>query len=144
MAQGTAADLARRYAEEVINGHRLDLVDEIFAPHAVFNDPVAPGGVARGREAIKAFFAAVQQAMPDLHFMIDDIFGSGDCAAWRGTVRVTLQGTFGPLPATGKSATSPIAEIFRVADGRITEVWVYFDTLSVMQQFGVIAVPAGV
>jgi hypothetical protein len=32
----------------------------------------------------------------------------------------------------------PIAEIFRIADGQIVEVWVYPNTLSIMQQFGVI------
>jgi steroid delta-isomerase-like uncharacterized protein len=144
MTQGTAADLARRYAEEVINGKHLDLVDELFARDAVFHDPVAPGGVARGREDIKAFFAAVQQAMPELRFTIEETFGTADRGVWRGTVGATLRGALGPLPATGKSATAPITEIFRVAGGQIHEVWVYLDTLSIMQQFGIIPVPASV
>ena len=43
MTHGTAADVARRHVAEIINGRRLDLVDELYAPHAVYNDPVAPG-----------------------------------------------------------------------------------------------------
>src|SRR5439155_26268969 len=54
MTHGTAADFARRHVEEIINGRRLDLVDELYAPDAVYNDPVAPGGTARGRDEIKA------------------------------------------------------------------------------------------
>jgi steroid delta-isomerase-like uncharacterized protein len=141
MTQGTAAEFARRHAEEIINGRRLDLVDELYAPDAVFNDPVAPGGAARGREEIKAFFSALVQAMPDFRFTIEDNFGTADRGLWRGTISATLRGEYGPFPATGKSATSPIVEVFRIAEGQIVEVWVYLDTLSVMQQFGLIPTP---
>ena len=142
MTHGTAADFARRHVEELINGHRLDLVDELYAPDAVYNDPVAPGGTARGRPEIKAFFSAIFQAMPDVRFTIEDNIGTADRGLCRGTISATLRGDFGPLPATGKSATAPIAEIFRIADGKIVEVWAYPDTLSIMQQFGIIP-PAG-
>ncbi len=143
MAQGTAADFARRHVEEIINGRRLDLVDELYAPDAVYNDAVAPGGTARGRQEIKAFFSAIFQAMPDVRFTIEDNFGTADRGLCRGTISATLRGDFGPFPATGKSATSPIAQIFRIADGQIVEVWVYSDTLSIMQQFGIIPTSGG-
>ena len=78
MTDGTAADFARRHVEEIINGRRLDLVDELYAPGAVYNDPVAPGGTARGRQEIKAFFSAIFQAMPDVRFTIADNFGTAD------------------------------------------------------------------
>jgi steroid delta-isomerase-like uncharacterized protein len=143
MTHDTAADFARRHVEEVINGRRLDSVDELYAPDAVYNDPVAPGGTARGRQEIKAFFSAIFQAMPDVRFTIEDSFGTADRGLCRGTISATLRGDFGPLPATGKSATAPIAEIFRIANEQIIEVWVYPDTLSIMQQFGLIPAPAG-
>ena len=143
MTQGTAADFARRHVEDIINGRRLDLVDELYAPDAVINDPVAPGGAARGRHEIKAFYSAVFQAMPDVRFTIEDNFGTADRGLCRGTISATLRGDFGPLAATGKSATAPIAEIFRIADGQIVEAWVYPDTLSIMQQFGIIPASGG-
>jgi steroid delta-isomerase-like uncharacterized protein len=143
MTHDTAADFARRHVEEVINGRRLDSVDELYAPDAVYNDPVAPGGTARGRQEIKAFFSAIFQAMPDVRFTIEDSFGTADRGLCRGTISATLRGDFGPLPATGKFATAPIAEIFRIAKEQIIEVWVYPDTLSIMQQFGLIPTPAG-
>ena len=142
MAHGTAADFARRHVEDIINGRRLDLVDELYAPDAVYHDPVAPGGTARGRPEIKTFFSAIFQAMPDVRFTIEDNFGTADRGVCRGIISATLRGDFGPLPATGKSATAPIAEIVRIADGQIVEVWVYPDTLSIMQQFGIIP-PSG-
>jgi len=143
MTHGTAADFARRHAEEIVNGRRLESVDELYAPDAVYNDPVAPGGTARGRHEIKAFFSAIFEAMPDVRFTIEDNFGTTDHGLCRGTISATLRGSFGPLPATGNSAIAPIAEIFRIADGQIVEVWVYPDTLSIMQQFGLIPASGG-
>ena len=122
MTHGTAADFARRHVEEIINGRRLDLIDELHAPDAVYHDPVAPGGTARGHPEIKAFFSAIFQAMPDVRFTIEDHFETADRGLCRGTIRATLRGDFGPLRATGRSATAPIAEIFRIADGQIVEV----------------------
>jgi steroid delta-isomerase-like uncharacterized protein len=143
MTHGAAADFARRHVEEIINGRRPDLIDELYAPDAVYNDPVAPAGTARGRHEIKAFFSAIFQAMPDVRFTIEDNFGTADRGLCRGTISATLRGDFGPLPATGKSATASIAEIVRIADGQIVEVWVYPDTLSIMEQFGFIAISGG-
>ena len=136
-----ATYFVRRHAEEIINGRRLDLVDELYAPDAVFHDPLARGGAAHGREEIKSFFASLVQAMPDFRFTIEDAFGTADRSVWRGVVSATLQNEFGPLPATGKHASVPITELFRVVDNRIAEVWVYLDTLSVMQQFGIVPTP---
>jgi steroid delta-isomerase-like uncharacterized protein len=143
MTHSTAADVGRRHVEEIINGRRPDLVDELYAPDAVYNDPVAPGGTARGRKEIKAFFSAIFQAMPDVRFTIEDNFGTADLGVCRGTISATLRGDFGPLPATGKSATAPIAEIFRIAGGQIAEAWVYPDTLGIIQQFGIIPAAGG-
>ena len=47
MAHSTAADVARRSAEEVVNGEHLDLVDDLLAPDGVCKIPRPPGGVAR-------------------------------------------------------------------------------------------------
>jgi hypothetical protein len=66
--------------------------------------------------------------MPDFRFTVEDAFGTADPRLWRGVVSATLRGDFGPLPATGKSPTSLITEIFRIADVQIVEVWVYLDT----------------
>jgi hypothetical protein len=51
MAHSTAADVARRSAEEVVNSEHLDLADDLLAPDGVFKIPRPPGGVARGPHA---------------------------------------------------------------------------------------------
>src|SRR5258708_24422648 len=115
MTHGTAADFARRHVEEIINGRRPDLIDELYAPDAVYNDPVAPGGTARGRHEIKAFFSAIFQAMPDGRVTIEDNFGTADGGLCPGPIRATLRRDCGPLPPPGQSATSPSAHVVRRA-----------------------------
>jgi ketosteroid isomerase-like protein len=117
MTQVTAADFARRHVEEIING-RLDRVDELYAPDAVYHDPVAPGGTARGRHEIKAFFSAIFQAMPDVRFTIEDNFGTADRGLCRGTISATLRGDFGPLPATASRPPLPLPRSFGSRTGR--------------------------
>ena len=142
MAQGTAADFARRHAEEIINGQRLDLVDELYAPDAVFNDPGAPGGVVRGRQEIKALLATAFQAMPDFHFSIEDNFGTADHGLWRGTVSATLRGDLGP------SCHRKVRHLAHGRDlsdrGRADRRGLgLLDTLSISHQLGLIPTPGG-
>ena len=44
--------------------------------------------------------------------------------------------TMGPVPATGKRVTFTGMTTARVANGKIVEDWVYWDTQSVLQQLG--------
>ena len=140
MTQGTAADFARRHVEEIINGRRLDLVDELY-PRALCTTTPLPQA-ARPGAAMRSRPSSRRSSKPCLMSASPSRTTSGprtaDRGLCRGTISATLRGDFGPLPATGKSATAPIAEIVRIADGQIVEVWVYPDTLSIMQQFGLI------
>jgi predicted ester cyclase len=42
------------------------------------------------------------------------------------------------MPPTGKQVTGSGISIHRIADGKIAEAWVNFDTLGMLQQLGVI------
>ena len=46
------------------------------------------------------------------------------------------------MPAAGKSFTSQGVEIFRVANGKLVERWVFIDQLPVMRELGIIPKPA--
>ena len=52
------------------------------------------------------------------------------------TCRATHQGPLWGIPATGKSVTFDVIDIFTVAGGQLTEHWAVADFLSVMQQLG--------
>jgi predicted ester cyclase len=42
------------------------------------------------------------------------------------------------MPATGKRFTITGITIFRIADGKIKDMWFNFDSLGMMQQLGII------
>jgi predicted SnoaL-like aldol condensation-catalyzing enzyme len=46
----------------------------------------------------------------------------------------------GTLPASNKSFEMPVVNVFRFADGKVTEHWAAFDMLGFLQQLG--AIPA--
>jgi predicted ester cyclase len=50
----------------------------------------------------------------------------------------THLGPMGPIPATGRKVTLNGCDVFRVANGKIQELYLGQDAMSLMQQLGVI------
>lgn len=69
------------------------------------------------------------------------MLAEGDKVAVRYTGSGTHQGDFAGIPASGKRVTIKGIDMFRMADGKITEEWLNFDQLSMLQQMG--AIPTG-
>jgi predicted SnoaL-like aldol condensation-catalyzing enzyme len=99
-----AESLARRMYAAASAGD-VAAVDEIFAED-FFSHPMQK----RGREPVRAAWQAILGRFPDFRAEAQDILVDGDRVAVRGRVL-----------AGGQDAT--LMEIFRVADGRIAELW---------------------
>ena len=129
--------LVRRYAEELLNQKNLDLFDEIFAPEFVLYgaDPDQVSSV----EDLKQFFVMLRSGFPDFQVTIEDLFAAEeDKVVLRFTFRGTHQGEFMGIGPTGNRVTMPGIDIFRIADGKIVELWNQEDVLGMMQQLGAI------
>ncbi|MFJ9691868.1 ester cyclase [Kitasatospora sp. NPDC101183] len=101
--------LAQRM-HEAFNTRDIAAADEIFAP-GFYSHPLR-GGV----EAVKAAWTAMLTACPTARTVVEDVLVDGD--------RVALRSTVYGLPAGGADAAAgTMLEIFRVAEGRITELW---------------------
>jgi steroid delta-isomerase-like uncharacterized protein len=131
--------LVRRYVEEVVNRRNLDLLDEIFA--ADFVQYGAEPDQVSGVEDLKQFFVMLRSGFPDFQGTIEDLFAAGDRVVLRFTFRGTHQGEFMGVAPTGTQVTMPGIDIFRVAEGRIVELWGQEDMLGMMQQIGAIPEP---
>jgi predicted SnoaL-like aldol condensation-catalyzing enzyme len=112
--------IARRWNEEGFNGHRLDLIDELFHPN--YTQRAGTDGawsiILQGREAAKAALGQIIRAYPKGKLVIEDIFGAGDKVA----MRVSLYDNEGKLGAL-------ILTIYRIVDGQILDDW-YCNTLA--------------
>lgn len=69
---------------------------------------------------------------------IEDMVAEEEKLASRYTVSGTFQNDFFGIPATGKKATWTGINIYRFASGKKVEAWWNKDTLTMLQQLGVI------
>jgi steroid delta-isomerase-like uncharacterized protein len=133
--------IVRRWIEEGWNKGNLSVVDQVYAVNVVQHDPGSPAPVASSA-ALKQYVGVFLTAIPDLHFAIDDLIAEGDKVAWRFTSRGTQTGPLMNIPPTGKVANVTGMVLFRLAEGKIAEVWVNYDNLGLLQQLGVIPMMA--
>jgi len=68
------------------------------------------------------------------------LIAEGDLVVAHHTHHVTHSGEFMGMPPTGKKIAVQGIEIFRLADGRIVEMWHQDDMLSLFQQLSMISV----
>ncbi len=128
--------------QEVFNKGDLDLADKLIAPNAINHDPQQPPGVPSGPQGLKVAVTMLRNAFPDDHHTIDDLVAEGDKVVVRTTHSGTHQGSFLGLAPTGKHIINTSIHIFRIASGKIVEVWANRDDLGVLQQLGAIPAPA--
>ncbi|MFN8418040.1 MAG: ester cyclase [Anaerolineae bacterium] len=133
--------IVRRWVENGWNEQNVALIDELFTPDFVQHEPGAPLPVSNIEE-LKLFVNAYLTALPDTHFVIDDLFAEGDKVVWRFTVTGTHNGALFGIPATGTRAQVTGIIIFRLVGSKMAEAWLNLDTLGMLQQIGVIPVNA--
>jgi steroid delta-isomerase-like uncharacterized protein len=129
----------RRFIEEFKNKANHDIVDELFAPNFVhhFQDPRIP----RGREGFKMLGKSVAMAFPDVHVEIEDLVAEGETVVERNTVTATHKGEFNGIPATGRKVTWTEIDLYKLQDGKVTELWPEIDFLGLLTQLGAIPGP---
>jgi steroid delta-isomerase-like uncharacterized protein len=91
--------------------------------------------------AAERFVVSFRVAFPDGPLSIDDLIAEGDRVAHRWTVHGTHQRDFEGIPATGRLVTMTGIFIYRIAGGRVVEIWASVDDLGLLQQLGVVPVP---
>jgi steroid delta-isomerase-like uncharacterized protein len=109
-------------------------IDELVEPDAMIRTPLPLKVI--GAQALKAVFATLHRAYPDLHVTVEDLIAEGDKVVSRNSVTGTHQGEYMGLPPTGKSVTYNEIFIFRFVNGRIAETWGVVDVFSQMRQLG--------
>jgi steroid delta-isomerase-like uncharacterized protein len=132
--------LLQRMFGEVLTGHNLAVLDEVFHADYVEDDP--PPGMGPGLEGLREWLAGWIMAFPDARWALEEQIADKDRVWSRSTWQGTHQGPFLGIPPTGKKVTVAAWTIDRFADGKIAESRIIMDTLGIMQQLGVIPAPA--
>jgi steroid delta-isomerase-like uncharacterized protein len=136
-------EVARRYREELWNRGALGVAEEIFAATCVHHtfDPITPA-LEDGPEGAKNMVTAYRTAFPDTRFTFDDLFAEGDRVLIRWTAQGTHTGSLMGVAPTQMKVTVHGMDVYRVAEGKIQEIWINWDTMGFMQQLGLEPLPA--
>lgn len=108
----------------------LSLVSDDMTVHTQVPD------IAPGRDGFRAFMQVFFSAFPEQHVEVHEMIAEGDRVLARHTHHVVHGGDFAGLPPTGRTATVDGLELFRVRDGKVTEMWHHDDLLGLLQQLG--------
>jgi steroid delta-isomerase-like uncharacterized protein len=127
-------NIVRRY-QEIYNSNNLDNLLEVVSEDLL--TPKIMAGVPHGVEGAKAAHQIMLAGFPDYQTVIDDLIAEGDKVATRITMTGTHTGDFMGIPATGKSVSFTGIYIARIAKGKIVEHWGEEDSVSLLQQLGV-------
>lgn len=124
--------LVRRYVEEVLSANRMEKLDEMLGPDFKDSTPGALGSET-GPNIIREAQGRIRALFPTVQYQIDELVAEGDKVAARYTVRATTKEEEGiasrKVEITGMT-------LFRIADGRIREVWIINDQMELYRQLG--------
>ena len=130
--------IAYRFAEEWNKGNlegAVALMDENIVDHN-------PGpGQAPGKAGAKQSLAAFFTAFPDLKITNDFVLADDDRVVDHGTARGTHKGNLFGIPATNKPVEITYTDIYRIANGKIAELWHIEDVPAIMVQIGAMPAP---
>lgn len=135
---GDGISLVRRGIEAVNSGTMAQVAPEILAPDFVRHDLAEAFPEFTTATGVSDLMNLLLAAIPDYNQEIEDIFSSGDRVAMRWVARGTHQGELLGARATGNAIAINGINIYRIADGRISEVWTLADLAGLLRQLGVL------
>ena len=91
---------------EAFNTRNFEAVDDIFAAD-FFSHPLGTSGAGH----VKETWSAISRKFPGMHSVVEEVVAEGDLVS----LRATISGLF--------AEEVTLMEMFRVADGRIAELW---------------------
>jgi len=130
---GENNEIVERF-EVAFGANDVAVIDELCDPDLVDHNPV-PDQKA-GLAGFKDTIAMYKSIFPDSEITLQHVVGEADLVATHWTVTGTHQAEFFGVPATGRKVSVDGMNVYRLAGGRITDVWTQFDGLDLMGQLG--------
>ena len=120
-----------RYIYEV-NMQNYDALDELVDSVFVDHNPIP--NQKPGIPGLKDAYRMISDAFPDVWFTFEDLIAENDMVTGRGVIEGTHKGAFmGAEPPTGKRLHWAGTRVFRVKNGKVTEIWTNPDWLGLFQ-----------
>jgi aspartyl-tRNA synthetase len=117
----------RRYNDRC-NAHDFHTLGEFVA------EDVRVNGQSQGLERYIQGLSDVVAAFPDYHWRLDQLLAEEEWIFARFTDSGTHRGPFLGVAPTGRSVSTFELAVYRLIDGKIAEVWVTADNLTILRQ----------
>jgi len=123
------------------NQHDLDGIMGTFGAGARYDDEPWDAQYA-GREGVRAFYAELLRALPDLHIDVRSRHAGEEAVILEVTIRGRHLGAWRGLPATGRPVEFPLCAIFTFDEtDRLVGERIYYDRATVLRQLGLFHEP---
>jgi steroid delta-isomerase-like uncharacterized protein len=143
MSQASIIEAARSFVE-AFNRADWQRLEAALSPDCVY-DEFGTGRQVRGAGDIVGLFQGWKRAMPDAEGTVEDLVAGEDKVAlevtWRGTLTGPLPAPGGEIEPTGKTQVTPAAIILKFEGDAVKESHQYFDSVTLLQQLGVMPAP---
>jgi steroid delta-isomerase-like uncharacterized protein len=135
--------IVRRILTEFWQRGNVQVLDELLADDCVNYEQST--SELRGKKACKEWANGVRlanlQGFPDLEIRAEDFVAEGDKVAKRWVFSGTHTGEYSGIPPTGKGATMRGITLYRLAGGKVKEIYWNYDVFGLLQQLGAIPAP---
>ncbi len=128
--------VVKRVLGEFWSEGKAEIIPEVYTPEYTRHDPYGPGVI--GHDAILELLTKFRDAIPDLRFTIEKIFGNGDMVAAHYWMQGTHKERLLNIEANGDEFTITGTSMFRLEDGKVAEDWHSYDFLLLLQSLGVV------
>jgi len=91
-------------------------------------------------EILKRHIAETEFGFPNYEIIAEEMLADGDKVMVKVLIRGVHRGNFMDIPATGKQIEALGALIYTITNGKISDHWMLADSMTMMQQLGVIPV----
>lgn len=127
--------LVNRFGEAV-NARDFDAVRRLLAVDFVRHCQATPDVAVRNAEQFIEYLRADAAVVPDSRQTLQQLVAERDRVAFLITYEGTQEGQMGPFPPSHRKMRLDVAGVFRIADGKLAELWVTWDNLAALAQLG--------
>ncbi|MBV8758719.1 MAG: ester cyclase [Deltaproteobacteria bacterium] len=128
--------------DDAFNTHKPDAMLPLMSDDFVESDQ-ADAADHTGKKEAEAGLKKFMAAFPDAKVTADNRFAAGDYVVELGTFEGTNTGDMGPIKKTGKKVTMHYAEISKLKDGKVTNLWRFRNGMAMAMQLGLMQMPGG-
>jgi len=123
-------EIVRRFYKDVYVDWNMAVADAVLSPRFVSHDWPQDGPT--GPRAFRDYYSAIRSAVPDAHYVVDDLIAEGDKVVVRWRLLGTHHRAFNGIPPTGAAITLRGIAVYRLEGGKLMERWVVSDLYSLV------------